>query len=301
METKVSPEIVDLFVDHLDALWPAKKLSLILHTNGGNTAAAWQLVNLLRTFCDELEVLVPSKALSAGTLISLGANRIVMTKQATLGPIDPSLDGPLNPIIPGTPNIRAPVSVEAVQGFLDVAQNELGIRDPASLTQIWNSLSDKIHPLVLGQIYRSRAQIRNLAQRLLDHQKIAGDAAETIIKFLCSDSGSHDHSINRREARELGLNVENPSPDFYQLLRQTQASYTDDLKLREPWNPDTQLAGAPMVDYRVPRALIESVEFGSHQFVSEGTLTAVAIHNPNGIPQVGIQDKRNFEAWRKEA
>jgi hypothetical protein len=301
METQVSPEVVDIFVGHLDALWPAKKISLILHTNGGNTAAAWQLINLLHTFCDDLEVLVPSRALSAGTLISLGADRIVMTKQAILGPIDPSLDGPMNPIIPGTPNQRASVSVEAVQGYLDVAQNELSISDPTSLTQIWINLSDKIHPLVLGQIFRTREQIRTLAQRLLDHQKVAGKKAEGIIKFLCSDSGSHDHSINRREARELGLNVENPSADFYKLLRAVQVSYSDELKLGEPFNPDTVLAGNPTVNYSVPRALIESTVHGSHQFISEGILTAISMTPPAGPPQIGIQDKRTFEAWRKEA
>jgi len=301
METRVSPEIIDIFVDHLDAIWPANKISLILHTNGGNTAAAWRLVNLLRTFCDELEVLVPTRALSAGTLICLGANTIVMTKQATLGPIDPSLDGPLNPLIPGTPNQRASVSVEAIQGYLDVAQNELSIKDPTSLTQIWNGLSEKIHPLVLGQIFRSRQQIRTLAQRLLNHQQVKPDDTETIIKFLCSESGSHDHSINRREARELGLRIENPSDNLYKLLRSVQISYTDDLKLREPFNPDTQLAGAPTVDYKVSRALIESVDHGSHQFVSEGTLTELSIAGPTGVPQIAIQDKRKFEAWRKEA
>jgi len=301
METKVSPEVVDLFVGHLDALWPAKKLSLILHTNGGNTAAAWQIINLLHTFCDELEVLVPSRALSAGTLICLGADQIVMTKQAILGPIDPSLDGPMNPIIPGTPNQRASVSVEAVQGYLDVALNALSIKDPTSLTQIWNNLSDKIHPLVLGQIFRTREQIRNLAERLLDHQKLEDDKAEGIIKFLCSDSGSHDHSINRREARELGLNIEKPTAAFYKLLRDVQVSYTTELKMAEPFNPDTELAGNPTVNYKVPRALIESANHGSHQFISEGTLTEISVPTPTGIPQIGIQDKRTFEAWRKEA
>ena len=299
METAVSPEVVDLFAEHLDALWPATKISLILHTNGGNTASAWQIVNLLRTFCDELEVLVPTKALSAGTLICLGAEKIMMTKQAILGPIDPSLDGPMNPIIPGTPNQRASVSVEAIQGYLDVAQNALSIKDPTSLTSIWNNLSEKIHPLVLGQIFRTRDQIRTLAERLLDNQNLEPDKAEAIIKFLSSDSGSHDHSINRREARELGLKIENPTPEFYSLLNGVKVSFTTELKLREPFNPDTQLAGNPTVDYRVPRALIESVPNGSHQFLSEGTLTEIQVPNPTGVPQIGIQDKRKFEAWRK--
>ncbi len=94
LETQISPEIIDLFVDHLDAIGPTKRISLMLHSSGGDTAAAWRLINLLHTFCDELEVIVTAKALSAGTLISLGADKIVMTKQAALGPIDPSINHP---------------------------------------------------------------------------------------------------------------------------------------------------------------------------------------------------------------
>lgn len=300
METQVSPEIVDLFVDHLDAIWPTERISLILSTNGGNTAAAWRLVNLLRTFCNDLEVIVPSKALSAGTLICLGANRIVMTKQATLGPIDPSLNSPLGPTVPGGPATqRLPVSVEAVQGFLDVATSSLSIKDDAALAAIWNSLSEKIHPLVLGQIFRSRQQIRSLATKLLSYQGIETEALERIVSFLCSESGSHDHTINRREARELGLTVENPTAELYDVLRELHQDIVESLSLRSAFNPDTLLAGATEVDYSAPRALIESSVYGSHQFLSEGRVQRVEIPTPSG-PQIGFQDARNFEGWRKE-
>lgn len=301
METQVSPEVIDLFVDHLDAIWPAQKISLILYTNGGDTAVAWRLINLLRTFCDDLEVIVPSKALSAGTLICLGADRIILTKQGTLGPIDPSLNSPLGPIIPGSPGPhRAPVSVEAVQGFLDVATSELSIKDDSALAQIWNNLAAQIHPLVLGQIFRSRQQIRSLADRLLDFQHVEAEAKAKIVSFLCSDSGSHDHTINRREALELGLNIEKPSEALYGMLKSLQSNIVEALSLRSPFNPDVELAGQPSTDYRAPRVLIESAEHGSHQFLSEGTVSRVEMPGPMG-PQIGFQDSRRFEGWRKEA
>ncbi|MBB6305262.1 MULTISPECIES: SDH family Clp fold serine proteinase [Rhizobium] len=169
METQIANDAFDYFVQHLDKVWPAQKITFIPHTNGGDSAAACRIINLLRIFCDDLEVLVPNKAHSAGTLISLGANRIIMTKQATLGPIDPSLSGPLSPMVPGQPHQRVPVSVEAVQGFIDLAKSELGVVDGPSLGTILNKLSDQVHPLVLGQIFRSRNQIRELAKRLLEN------------------------------------------------------------------------------------------------------------------------------------
>jgi hypothetical protein len=302
LETQISPEVIDIFVEHLDNIGPCKKLSLILHTNGGDTAAAWRLVNLLHTFCDELEVIVPAKALSAGTLISLGADKIVMTKQAALGPIDPSVNTPLNPVVPSAPHIKAPVSVEAVRGYLDAAK-ELGIQDSASLAQVLIDLSNKVHPLVLGQIFRSRSQIRFLAKKLLRRQVTDDEKMKEIIDFLCAESGSHDYTINRREAVELGLKIEKPTDSLYRLLRRLHLSYVDELKLLDPYDPYNLLGANPTVTYDLPRAVIESVKTGSHRFLSEGTLTKSVVQQmgPMGpIPQESINDNRRFEGWRKK-
>lgn len=300
LQTQISPEAVDLFVDHLDAMWPAKKISLVLYTCGGDTAAAWRLINLLRTFCEELEVIVPSKALSAGTLLSLGANRILMTKQATLGPIDPSLHNPMNPQIPGTQQ-RAPVSVEAVQGYLDVIRSELGFLAGWRKAAILQQLGEKIHPLVLGQIFRSRTQIRNLARELLKHQEISKRHQDKIISFLCSESGSHDHTINRREAKALGLRIDKPSEEFYETLRELYKDFATELQLSVPFRPDTELKGAQTKAYDLIRALIESPALGAHHFKSKGTLQMVQVPGPNGVQHQGLEDTRTFEAWEKVA
>lgn len=300
LETQVSPEIIDIFVEHLDAIGPTAKISLILHTNGGDTSAAWRLINLLHTFCDEFEVIIPSKAMSAGTLISLGADKIVMTKQAALGPIDPSITHPLNPVVPTMPNVRAPVSVEAVRGYLDAA-GELGIKDGAQLAQLLIHLSDKVHPLVLGQIFRSRSQIRFLAGKLLKRQVTDPEKAKQIIDFLCAESGSHDYTINRREAVELGLCVEKPGGSLYTLIRAVHQSFVQELQLLDPFDPFAMLAGSPSVAYKLPRAIIESTGTGCHEFISEGTLSSVQAPGPNGLQATGVKDDRRFEGWRKVA
>jgi hypothetical protein len=309
LETQISPEVIDIFVGHLDAIGPVQKISLLLHTNGGNTAAAWRLINLLHTFCDDLEVIITAKALSAGTLISLGANRIVMTKQAALGPIDPSLDNPLNPTVPNMPHVRVPVSVEAVRGYLDAAR-DTGITDSAQLAQLLIDLSNKVHPLVLGQIFRSRSQIRFLAKKLLSRQVADEEQSKAIIDFLCAESGSHDYTINRREARELGLQIETPSDDLYKLLRSVHQSYVSEMQLLEPYDPFGMLAGQPSVNYSLPRAMIESSKGGSHRYLSEGTITQAVVPAAPGPgvmpmmpmpvqPQTAISDNRRFEGWRK--
>jgi hypothetical protein len=301
METQIAPDSVNIFVDLLDDIGVTKKISLILHTNGGQTSAAWRIVNLMRSFCDEFEVVVPLKAMSAGTLISLGADRLVMTKQAALGPIDPSLTHPLAPGVQVGPQLaRVQVSVEAVRGYLDAAKDDLGVKDPNVLANVLIDLSNKIHPLVLGEIFRSRVQIRFLANKLLRRQVTDEEKIKSIIDFLCADSGSHDYTINRREAAEMGLNVEKPSVDFYGTLKQVHASYTEEMKLLEQFSPQTVLGTNPVSPYSAVRGLIESTEGGCYGYLSEGTMTKAMVPlPPTGAMQEAITDSRTFEGWRK--
>jgi Serine dehydrogenase proteinase len=302
METQIAQDCVDLFVNFLDQIGPTKRISLILHTGGGDALTAWRLTNLMRTFADEFEVMIPSKALSAGTLISIGADKIVMTKQAALGPIDPSVTSPLNPSV----NIgglikQVPVSVEAVRGYLDAAREELGIKGEAQLTSVLVDLASRIHPLVIGQIFRSRAQIRFLADKLLQRQVKDNEKKNSIIAFLCADSGSHDYTINRREAADMGLHIEKPSVDLYQILRNIQLSYSQELKLLEPYTQQAVVAKAALnekVAYREIRGLVESADGGSYGFLSEGEMVKVQVMTPQGT-QEGISDIRTFEGWKR--
>ena len=302
METTIARDCIDPFVDLLEKIGPTKRISLILHTDGGQTLAAWRLVNLIRMFCDELEVMIPLKALSAGTLISIGADRVIMTKQAALGPIDPSVNNPLNPqaVFSGQSK-QVPVSVESVRGYLAAARDELRIQGEEAITSVLLNLTSHIHPLVLGEIFRSQAQIRFLAKKLLPRQVGDNDKIESIIDFLCADTGSHDYTIDRREAAELGLNIEKPSDELYSLLRDIHLSYEGELKLLEPFSVQSVLVGAAQneaVPFTITRALVEGTVGGCYGFVSEGTLTRFQVQM-NNVPQEGVKDERIFEGWRK--
>ena len=302
LETQVHPEILDHFAHHLDAIGDVEHISLFLYTRGGSTLAAWSIVNLVRQFCKKLEVVVPSKAHSAGTLICLGADSIMMTKQATLGPIDPSVNGPLNPEIPGAPpQVRAPVSVEAINGFVAFAKEAIGLKKGGDLQSVLSALAEKVHPLVLGEVYRSRAQIRMLAKRLLQRQLQDEKKVTPILDFLCSESGSHDYTIHRREARDdLGLKIEKPDDALYAKIKAIYASMAATLELALPYSPDTVLGTLPQVDYKFCRALVESGPGGSHGFYSEGQLMRHTIQIAPGVPQTAINDRRTFEGWRLE-
>ncbi len=138
LETQIHSEVFDFFVNHLDIIGVTQKITLYLYTRGGSTLAAWTLINLIRQYCDNLEIIIPSKCHSAGTIMCLGADNIVMTKQATLGPIDPSVNTPLNPQIEGAPiGAKVPVSVEAIKGYIGLAQDELDIKNDDNMTNFF--------------------------------------------------------------------------------------------------------------------------------------------------------------------
>ena len=60
-----------------------------------------------------------------------------------MGPIDPSTNGALNPVVPGT-NQRVPVSVEFVNAYIEMAKNEFSIHDEKCMTDIFLKLSELI-------------------------------------------------------------------------------------------------------------------------------------------------------------
>ena len=290
MSAQIAADVIDCFIDHLDKIGPCRKISLYLYTRGGDTSAARNIVNLLRMYCDELQVIVPHKAHSSGTIISLGANEIVMSKQATLGPIDPSIYTPLNPQLPdGGP---CPVSVEAVKGYLEFARNELGINDQTSLTSIFEKLTEYVHPLVLGEVYRSKAQIQMMAEQLLVNQVTDQEKTRKITDFLCSESGSHDYTINRREAKDdLGLNVVKPTAEQYSIIKDIYNDINEELLFSKPFRI-TDINGA----YSVRRSILESIIGGADFFSTEGVVIKGAL--PDG--KVAIQNRVDFEGWRHD-
>jgi membrane-bound ClpP family serine protease len=78
-----------------------KKLAIVLETGGGIIEVVERMVTAIRHHYDEVTVIVPDQAMSAGTVLALSGDRIMMNYFSCLGPIDPQLrrDGKFIPAL----------------------------------------------------------------------------------------------------------------------------------------------------------------------------------------------------------
>ena len=87
----------DDIIGFMEVLHNVKKgthIDLLLNTPGGDIDTAEKLVSLIHAWVGddfEFRVIIPDYAKSAGTLMALGANKIVMSDSSELGPIDPQV------------------------------------------------------------------------------------------------------------------------------------------------------------------------------------------------------------------
>lgn len=79
---------------------PNKKLLFILETPGGFAEVARRISDTARFHYQTVDFLVPSYAMSAGTILVMSGDAIWMDYYSTLGPIDPQVEGKDGRLIP---------------------------------------------------------------------------------------------------------------------------------------------------------------------------------------------------------
>ena len=264
--------------------------------------AGYALANLLREFSESYDVIIPFKALSGATLIVLGADNIIMTKMGQLSPIDPSVVSPLAPLVPvsGSPGqVRAvPVNVEDVINYIDLARKALNVSDEELLTRLYDRMSQSVHPLVLGSVYRSREQIGFLAQMLLEGHMTDKEQIKKIIDIITRGRFSHDYLIGRKEAKEiLELPIVDVQPELDAAIVDLYNQYDDLLQLSVPYHPEQVLKEQGNVIGSFDRAIVESTNL-THVFRSRKEIKRVELTPPAvPTPQMGYLERDLGEGW----
>ncbi len=71
------------------------RIDMVILSGGGYPHPAYQMINIVRSKCKKLKAIIPLYAKSAATLMTLGADEIVMGAQSELGPLDMQMQHPL--------------------------------------------------------------------------------------------------------------------------------------------------------------------------------------------------------------
>jgi hypothetical protein len=84
---------IDGFTDLVQSINDSEEIDVLLHSPGGRPDATERIVHVLRNKFKKVHFLIPHSAYSAATMLALSGDSITLHPSATLGPIDPQING----------------------------------------------------------------------------------------------------------------------------------------------------------------------------------------------------------------
>ncbi len=285
-------------IEQLMAMGKVKTIDLFLYTRGGEVDSVLPLVNAIREFCDEFNVLIPFRAHSGGTLICLGADQIIMGPFGELTPIDPTTGNQFSPVDELNPRARKGISVEDVTSYMSLAKNDakVGIKDESNVLEVFRTLSQQVHPLALGHVNRVQTHIRTLAEELLklgNKRNLSAEKTKLIVNTLTEKVTSHTHAIDRHQAQKLlGTDIlKFTSDEEEKMVWSLFDDYANTMLLKEKFNIRQFMGDTPVKELSVCGAFVET-EHISQVYECISSITQRSDLPPNY--QVQIQAGQNI-------
>jgi hypothetical protein len=204
MFLQISPEDINGLMSVMHGMDWSKHLTLVLHTPGGVTNATETIVEYLLQKFNQIEVIVPTFAMSGGTMIALASNKIVMGRQSQLGPIDAQM-----------PVGGRSVSARAIVQQFEEAQSQ--ILQDVRLAAVWAAVLQSLGPALLMEAKNALDYGEHMVAKWLRERMFTGDNAKaaTIAAYFnrAEQHRSHGRRIDRSEAKSQGLNIEDLETD----------------------------------------------------------------------------------------
>ena len=206
--------------DAIDKLSEKKRsIAVILDTPGGIVEVVERIVTTLRWAFDEVLVIVPDRAMSAGTILALSADRIMMDYFSCLGPIDPQIekDGKLVPALSylnqfDRLNQKASTSSLTTAEYALVSKLDLG-----ELYQFEQARELSVELLVKWlSTYKFKAWKNTKTRKIPVTDEMRVERAEEIAALLNETARWHSHArgIDKKTlCDEVGLQVEDLAVD----------------------------------------------------------------------------------------
>lgn len=212
---------------------------LILTTVGGDPHAAYRIARTLAHQYNQFDVFIPGICKSAGTLITLGATRILLGHDGELGPLDTQVRKPeeIGELGSGLDLDEALSSLRtrAFDTFLDYllklkVQGGIATKLSAEIATnmtvgLFAPVYGQIDPIRLGEMQRAVTIAYEYGERLSRKSKNLKDEA---LERLVVSYKSHGFVIDQHEAKELFRRVEAPTVEESRLAEILDKSITLD-------------------------------------------------------------------------
>ena len=205
LECMISQNDTIPLVDLLHNIEEGENVDLLLHTIGGSVDAAEKLIRLVRSKvgAGQFRIIVPEFAKSAGTLMVLGADCVVMSDTSELGPIDPQMQ---------FSDSRGNVKWHSVQNYLDAYKEHYKKISEHPENVAAQIMLSKIDPDTVKLCRAVMARARQSAESLLRQGMFrnGGNFTQTVMELLDTERWlSHSQMISWQDAKDprIGLNI----------------------------------------------------------------------------------------------
>lgn len=204
---------------------------LVLTTLGGSPDAGYRIARCFQRSYRRFSVCVDGPCASAGTLITLGANEVVMSDNGSLGPLDTQIakTDELWEMSSGLTGLIALDAIrrEAYDAFEESLvnlkvdlPNQLTLKTAMDVavkltTGLFGPVYAQIDPMKLGEDERALKIAEHYGRRLSSKAKSLKPGS---IEKLLASYPSHSFIIDREEAEELFASVRAPSQVEEELL-----------------------------------------------------------------------------------
>jgi ATP-dependent protease ClpP protease subunit len=223
MNDLIIPDSVMLIEDLIFDADPGIDLHLILNSPGGDGESALRIIRSLQARCRELTVIVPDQAKSAATLLTIGADHIIMGPTSDLGPVDPQL-------LVGDQARGQYVAAKDIVDAVDDAMRQ--VTAAPDTYPLHASLLADVNALVVQQARSALARTDDqLMEALRSNPNRSRESCEAtkdkLVGPLITDPKSHGAVFGAEDASTAGLPVNNidPRSDQWQLIWRLWAKY----------------------------------------------------------------------------
>jgi hypothetical protein len=212
-------------------------LDVVIHTPGGHIEPAYKIVKLLRGHTKKVNIIVPSFAKSAGTLISLCGDTLTLLATSELGPLDVQIpehqEGDVDTYKSALNGYKALEQIQkhavenmdvATQLILARTSGRMKVHDAIKLAIEFSgntsrALYGQIHPKSIPEY----ARLLEIGERygikiLTDYMKWNVEEAGKLVRRLVYEYPSHEFIIDDDELEKLGLEVERPQGEEAALI-----------------------------------------------------------------------------------